>query len=327
MANIYATSSCSMLMKAIDSYIEKADKKLMAKLKASGFLLSKETVDKITELEDVISEILEKENNNAIKAAKKSNSVSDFSDNQFSKFKDKDKTAKLISEAVENSYSELLPGLIDAYLKQSDAELSFLSVTDKTNAWVKNWSSELAEMMQLSSHEKIEELLTNHLENGSSIDDLVRELQSSGIRNERYRARTTAVTEVLRAHSMAHNEATMQNPSVSDKKWRHTGMYHNDPRKNHQKIDGQQVAKDKPFVLIGADGSEYHPMYPRDINLPASESINCHCIYQDIVDESILALTLDERQKMQQQAIDDMNSEWEKELNERNKSKAGIKEK
>jgi hypothetical protein len=35
---------------------------------------------------------------------------------------------------------------------------------------------------------------------------------------------------------------------------------------------------------------------------------------------------IEERRRLQQEAIDEMDDEWEKELNERNKAKAGIDE-
>ena len=40
--------------------------------------------------------------------------------------------------------------------------------------------------------------------------------------------------------------------------------------------------------------------------------------------EEILGLSLEERQALQQEAIDEMDDEWERELDERNKAKAGI---
>ena len=43
--------------------------------------------------------------------------------------------------------------------------------------------------------------------------------------------------------------------------------------------------------------------------------------------EEILGLPLEERQRLQQEAIDGMDDEWEKELDEQNKAKAGISEK
>ena len=118
----------------------------------------------------------------------------------------------------------------------------------------------------------------------------------------------------------------MQSPAVESKGWLHTGNYRNEPRQNHIDMDGQIVAKDQPFELIGADGIVYHPMYPRDVILPAGERINCHCIQQPIVSEDILGLPLEERKKLQQQAIDDMDDEWEAELDARNKAKAGIED-
>jgi hypothetical protein len=65
-------------------------------------------------------------------------------------------------------------------------------------------------------------------------------------------------------------------------------------------------------------------MFPVDPELPPGEAINCHCIAEDIVDEEILAMPLEERQQLQQQIIDEMDDEWEKELDARNRAKAGI---
>lgn len=82
----------------------------------------------------------------------------------------------------------------------------------------------------------------------------------------------------------------------------------------------------EPFVLTGIKGGTHYPMYPRDTNLPPEESINCHCICQPVVSEDILGLPLEERQRLQQEAIDAMDDDWEKELDKKNKAKAGIEE-
>ena len=60
--------------------------------------------------------------------------------------------------------------------------------------------------------------------------------------------------------------------------------------------------------------------------LPPEESVNCHCICQPVVSEDILGLPLEERQRLQQEAIDKMDDDWERELDARNKAKAGISE-
>ena len=118
----------------------------------------------------------------------------------------------------------------------------------------------------------------------------------------------------------------MQSPAVVDKAWKHTGAYRNEPRQNHVDMDGQRVPKDAPFTLTGIKGGTYEPMYPRDVILPPEERINCHCISQPVVSEDILGLPLEERQRLQQEAVEAMDDAWEKELDARNKAKAGIDE-
>ena len=201
-------------------------------------------------------------------------------------------------------------------------------------AWIESWSDELADLMRTTSKDQLEAMLKKEINNGGNISQFCVDLINSGMEKEgkgeywtsHYRARRVAVTEILGAHSVAQQEAFMQSPAVESKGWLHTGNYRNEPRQNHIDMDGQIVAKDQPFELIGADGIVYHPMYPRDVILPAGERINCHCIQQPIVSEDILGLPLEERKKLQQQAIDDMDDEWEAELDARNKAKAGIED-
>ena len=91
-------------------------------------------------------------------------------------------------------------------------------------------------------------------------------------------------------------------------------------------MDGQRVGVKEPFVLTGADGSTYYPQTPRDTGLPASESVNCHCIMQPVVSEEILGLPLEERQRLQAEAIAEDDGAWKAELDAQNKAKAGIEE-
>ena len=106
--------------------------------------------------------------------------------------------------------------------------------------------------MRLNSHDEIENILINNLKKGSGIPEFIRDLQDSGIRDEHYKARRVAVTEVLCAHSVAQQEAFMQSPAVKEKKWRHTGSYRNEPRKNHESMNGQIVPVEKFCHNCGA---------------------------------------------------------------------------
>ena len=79
-------------------------------------------------------------------------------------------------------------------------------------------------------------------------------------------------------------------------------------------INGQTVKNDEPFTLFRADGGLYYPMYPRDADLPPGESINCGCIAEPIVSEYVLGLSLEERNALRDEAIAEMNEEYDKKV-------------
>ena len=242
-------------------------------------------------------------------------------------------TAKL-SKTFAARLSKFLPEYAAYYLKQTDKSLKLDRVSKRTTAWIESWSDELADLMRTTSKDQLEAMLKKEINNGGNISQFCVDLINSDMEKEgkgeywtsHYRARRVAVTEILGAHSVAQQEAFMQSPAVEGKSWRHTGDYRNEPRQNHIDMDGQGVPKDQPFELTGADGIVYYPMYPRDVILPAGERINCHCIQQPVVSEDILGLPLEERQKLQQQAIDEMDDDGEAELDAQNKAKAGIED-
>ena len=178
--------------------------------------------------------------------------------------------------------------------------------------------------MKLDSETQIENILTTAIAEGSSVAEVTQAIIDSGIRDEYYRARRTSVTEMLRVHSVAQQEALMQSPSVEEKAWVHTGSYKNTPRQNPVDMNGVRVPKSETFTLIGADGVTYYPMYPRDSILPPGESVNCHCLVQPIVSEDVLGLPLEERQKLQAEALAAMDDSWEAELDATNRAADGI---
>lgn len=318
--------NCRPLMKAIDAYLEKADNDLEAELEAEGYQEPKKTLKYAKDLEDEITEALLAETDYFLAAAEKAVDLDTFAKLIWPGIVLNDELREKLAQIFLEYFDSFMPEFVECYIKQTDKDLKLQQVSKRTKAWTKKWSVELAELMQLTSHREIEKILETGLENGSSIATFTRDIMESGIRDEYYKARRAALTEVLRAHSVAQQEAFMQSPAVQEKMWRHTGSYRNEPRKNHVDMDGQRVPVSEPFTLDGIKGGTYYPMYPRDTNLPPEESINCHCICQPVVSEEILGLSLEERQKLQQEAIDNMDDEWEKELDAKNKAKAGIEE-
>lgn len=318
--------NCAPLIKAIDAYIAKADGDLADALGKEGYAKPKKTLKYAQDIEDGVAEALVEETDYFVTEAEKAVDLETFAKDIWPKVKLKDGLKSKLAAVFKENLEKFMPEFIGYYIKQTDKDLKLSQVSKRTTAWVKSWSEELGEIMKLNSHKEIERILEKGLKDGSSIATFTREILDNGIRDEYYKARRVAVTEVLTAHRAAQQEAFMQSPAVSEKMWRHTGEYRNEPRQNHVDMDGQRVPVDEPFELIGADGGTYNPMYPGDPILPPEERINCHCIEQPVVSEEILGLPLEERQRLQQEAIDDMDDEWEKELDAKNKAKAGIDE-
>lgn len=326
-------SCCDRLTKAIDAYIRKADNDLSDQLGKEGYAKPKKTLKYAENIEDEVADILTEETDYFVREAKASGSLEDFQKKFPAVTAATPATAKL-SKTFATQLKKFLPEYAAYYLKKTDKSLKLDRVSKRTTAWIESWSDDLADLMKTTSKAQLESLLKKEINNGGNISQFCVDLINSGMEKEgkgeywtsHYRARRVAVTEVLRAHSVAQQEAFMQSPAVEEKSWLHTGNYRNEPRQNHIDMSGQTVPKGQPFELIGEDGIVYHPMYPRDVSLPAGESINCHCIQQPVVSEDILGLPLSERQKLQQQAIDDMDDDWEEELDAQNKAKAGIED-
>lgn len=317
--------NCKPLINAIDRYIAKEEDDLCDIFEEEGRSNPQKMVKDISSVEKLVTEALIDETDYFIREIRKKKNLKQVM-KDLEKIKSDDMCIENIKQELKKKIHSIIEENAKEYIKKTDSELTIKNISKRTINWVESWSGELADIMKLNSHKEIEGILKKGLENGHGIDVFTRNILDSGIRDEYYKARRVAVTEVLRAHNAAQQESFMQSPSVSEKMWRHTGEYRNEPRYNHIDMDGQRVPKDEPFELIGADGGIYYPMQPGDSCLPPKESINCHCIMQPVVSEEILGLPLEERQRLQQEAIDAMDDEWEKELDRKNRDKARIDE-
>lgn len=315
---------CEPLLKAIDTYLEKANEDLAGKLEDEGYIEPEETVEIINTLEDGVAGILIEETDYVLDAVGKVDGLVDFSE-VWEEIKDDDKTDERLYSVFRELFRKFMPKFASYYLADLDDGLEVSELSEGVVEWVESWSRNLADLMKLNSHVEIEKILKKGLEEGKGIESYRLDIVNSGIRNEHYKARRVAVTEVLTAHRVAQQEAFMQSPSVTEKTWKHTGFYIRAPRKNHIAMNGQRVPKGDPFILSGEDGGIYYPMYPGDISLPPEERINCHCISQPVVDESILGLSLEERRQLQQQAVDEMDADWRNKAETANQDKVGFK--
>ncbi len=303
---------------------------LADELKKAGFAEASDTVRHSEELEEKIAEILEEQSEDFEELLKKAEEsgiyLKDFIEDYWKKFKAADKIGEKLFPVFFGEFSEYIPALSNVYISQLDSELTVTEISEKTSDWIAQWSYELADIMKLSSHNEIEGILQTGLKEGKSIHKISADIAEHGIRDTYYKAKRAALTETLRAHSVAREESIQQCPAAEYKEWVHTSGYRIEPRLNHIKMNGQAVPKNQTFTLIGVNGNEYHPAIPRDPVLPPEESINCHCVHRGIVSEDILGLPLEERKKLQQKAIEEIDSDRFDEMNEREKAKAGINE-
>ncbi|MDU7578391.1 MAG: phage minor head protein [Bacillus subtilis] len=205
-------------------------------------------------------------------------------------------------ELTEGFLQQTIEELTEAIMDSIDPEVPFKVLSNRTINWIKDWSKKLAGIMKLNTHEAVENILTDAIENGSSIQEIELTLKDMP-QFDRERARTTAITEVLAASSAAQHESYAQSPAVKKKKWRHSGGKKNNPRENHIDLDGTVIGVDEEFHIPGSGET---CMFPRDPKLSARERVNCHCVLSPVVDNEILGLSADEKEEIRREALANM---------------------
>ncbi|PLS05145.1 phage head morphogenesis protein [Bacillus halotolerans] len=218
-----------------------------------------------------------------------------FTQNLFAEDEFEEEFQELTKGFLQQTIEELAVVIMDSI----DPEVPFKVLSNRTINWIKNWSEKLAEIMKLNTHEAVENVLTNAIENGSSIQDIELTLKDMP-QFDRERARTTAITEVLAASSAAQHESYAQSPAVTKKKWRHSGGKKNNPRENHIDLDGTVIGVDEEFQI---PGSSETCMFPRDPKLSAGERVHCHCVLSPVVDNEILGLSAEEKEEIRNAAM------------------------
>ncbi|NBJ68900.1 MULTISPECIES: ADP-ribosyltransferase [Clostridia] len=185
-------------------------------------------------------------------------------------------------------------------MESIDKDVPFEILSKRTTNWIQNWSKDLAELMQLNTHKALENELLQAIEDGDSIAEAELRMKEMPQFN-RNRARATARTEILTASSRAHYESFKQSPAVKEKKWKHSGAKKINPRATHMAMDGVTIPVDDFFYVDGESG-----LYPRDPSFTAKNRVHCGCVLGPVVDEDILGLSKDEKEKLRQEALDEM---------------------
>jgi hypothetical protein len=318
-------SNADGICSAIERYLSKADDDLKNTLGDEGYAEAGKTVSVMNDVMEEVEDVLQEQTDSLVDTLEACGQNGwDTAKKKVKEMFEEDDTGEKIGDIVLDMYIEAVPVLANTYIKNVENDMGVKTLRKRTNDWFASWSQRLGELMKISSHKQITKLMKDTIDNGDDIASLTRKIQEGGWRSEYYQAKRVAVTEVLRAHSVAQEEAIQQSPATDRKIWKHTGAHKNQPRQNHVDMDGQIVPKDQPFEMKGIKGGTYSPMYPRDPSLPPEESINCHCIHCGVANDEILGMTYEERKKRQQEIVDNDDGEWEKELRAKNKARAGI---
>lgn len=298
------------LLKAIDSIVKEETDELKDEI--SEFPAVDATLNAIEEYEKKVAGLFRDQRKHFIDGFKKAISKDETDESQtlgaiLRRLLEMDEFAKKMAEYTETFLSMTVEELTEAIMENIDEDVVFDVLSQRTVDWIKSWSKDLGELMKLSTHTELEAAITAVIENGEGVDKAIERLKYLPGFN-RNRARTTAITEVLRANSVSAHEAFLQSPAVTQKIWKHSGARKNKPRPKHVDLNGITIGLDEYFDVGGHKG-----LYPRDKNLPAKEVVNCHCVLGPIIDAKILGLSKEEKQKLRDQAIAEADEKWAKE--------------
>lgn len=302
------------LIDAINRLIAKADDDLEDTLKDEGYVAAGTAVEAINSIEDQVTEALNDHTDLLLDAVESASSVEELLTVAWEEAKDTSDLKEKLREIFYKEFQNLVGQFTYNWILSDTPELAKAfsedqQITKPTEDFISSWSSELAKLMHLSTNDQIDDVLHKAQKEKLSIEKVADLISESGIREPGYRARRVAVTEVLRMESYSQLEAMIQNPLAYKKRWIHVPS--SNPRENHIAMDGQEVFKREAFVLNGKNGVTYNPKCPRDTCLPAAESINCHCIMDVIKDDNALGMTDEELEAMREEALDEVNQEWE----------------
>lgn len=304
------------LIDAIDRLIAKANSDLENSLESEGYVAAKDAVIYINSIEDGITALLNDNTDNLLESLKNEKNVSEFINGTWQQIKGNTELPEALEKLFFEKFDEMMHIFTKSWLIKEVPVLANVDdrITKSGEAFVKEWSSKLADLMHLSTNQQIENILIKAVKNNWSIDDLQKGIEDSGIRECGYRARRVAVTETLRLESYAQLESMIQNPLAYKKKWKHVASAHS--RENHMAMDGQEVFKREMFTLTRKDGATYMVLCPRDISLPAEETVNCHCIMETIQDENIFGMSDDELKNLRQEMMDEADTEFDNKGND-----------
>ena len=211
-------SNADGIIEAIDKYLAKADDELSDVLADEGYADAEDSVEVINAMQEEIAETLQNQTDDLVEAlAAEQDSGWAAAQKKVSEMLDGDDIAEQVQEAAADMFQTEVPKLATVYMQETDGDLVVDVIRQRTKSWIASWSQRLGQLMKINTHQQITDIIQRTIDQGESIETLTRKIMDGGWRNEHYQARRVAVTEVLRAHSVAREEAIQQSPSTDRK--------------------------------------------------------------------------------------------------------------
>jgi len=266
-------------VKYIDAILKAANDDLEALLEAEGFVDGRATVLGINSLEDDLAYLLVNQEEylagNLTQEMLEEKTVID----RLSQLLADDPTNTQAKELFTAFFAKELPDFAEKYLAELDMSLKYYA-DQETLDELAAWSDKLGESVANTSQDAFKTILSDAAAKKLDVAAVTALLQESYAFSEG-RARRMAFTETLRAHSYSQYSAYQQTPSIGKLKWVHNGA--KDPRPWHQAMNDTEIEKDARFTIVAPTGT-YTCRFPRDSNLPSTETVFCHCTVEGVVD-------------------------------------------
>jgi hypothetical protein len=160
--------------------------------------------------------------------------------------------------------------------------------SENTTEWIKEvndflmkYGFLLVSNITQTTKARLQEIVSRGMDEGKSIDEIVKEVLHDDIMYSEMRARRIVRTEVMRASNYAAVMAAQSHNFYVDKIWisSHDGRTRRIPKDqyDHWFMDGKQVAWEDDFQSRDKKGNLVLAGFPGDPTSPPGFSINCRC--------------------------------------------------
>lgn len=132
----------------------------------------------------------------------------------------------------------------------------------------------VSEGITATTRDLIQKVLSDAVEQGLGIDDIIKQLENTEL--SRIRARLIARTETVTAANQGAMFAAKDTGLLLNKEWLAT--QDSRTRHDHSRVNGQIVSIDKPFDVGGYDMQQPGArVQDNGLPVPAKECVNCRC--------------------------------------------------